>query len=48
MVRIIFEYKKKEAKIGSRKIQMTNFVLGTYHQVSSGFSNEGGYDGRDL
>jgi hypothetical protein len=47
-MRIVFEPGKKGAKRGSRNMQMMNFALGSYHQVSSGFSNEGRYDGRGV
>ena len=40
--------RKKGAKRESRKMQMVNIVLGPYHQTSSGFSNEGRYDGRGV
>jgi len=48
VMRIVFEPPKKEANRGSRKMQMMNFVLGPYHQVSSGFSYEEEYDERGV
>jgi hypothetical protein len=48
VMKIVFEPERKGAKRGSRKMQMMNFVLGPYHHVSSGFSNEVRCDGRGV